>query len=148
MKGETTTVFYFPVKSPEGSVTRHDVDAIESLELWKTLQDHWCEHKPSATVSVKEEEWPKVGAWVYENFESLSGVSFLPYDGGSYKQAPYQEVSEEEWNDWIRHHPPVEIDWSKLADYEKEDTTTSSQELACTGNVCEVVTIGGNVSDG
>jgi ribonucleoside-diphosphate reductase alpha chain len=143
MKGDTTTVFYFPIKSPEGSLTRHGQTAIEALELWKTLQDHWCEHKPSATINVHEEEWPDVGAWVYRNFDTLSGVSFLPYDGGSYKQAPYTEVNEEEWNAWVAEHPPVVIDWSKLSEYEKEDTTTGSQELACTGGVCEIVNIGG-----
>jgi len=148
MKGDTTTVFYFPIKTPENSVTRHDQTSIEALDLWKTLQDHWCEHKPSATINVKENEWPKVGAWVYENFESLSGVSFLPYDGGSYKQAPYQELTEEEWNDWVQLHPPVIVDWSVLKEYEKTDHTTASQELACTGNVCEVVTIGESNYDG
>jgi ribonucleoside-diphosphate reductase alpha chain len=142
MKGDTTTVFYFPIKAPEGSLTRHGQTAIEALDLWATLQEHWCEHKPSATINVKEEEWPEVGAWVYKNFDTLSGVSFLPYDGGSYKQAPYTEVTEEEYNDWVSKHPPVVVDWSKLSDYEKVDTTTGSQELACTGGVCEIVNIG------
>ena len=142
MKGDTTTVFYFPIKSPKGSLTRHGQTAIEALNLWATLQEHWCEHKPSATINVQEEEWPEVGAWVYRNFDTLSGVSFLPYDGGSYKQAPYTEVTEEEYNTWILKHPPVVVDWSKLSDYEKVDTTTSSQELACTGGVCEIVNIG------
>jgi ribonucleoside-diphosphate reductase alpha chain len=148
MKGDTTTIFYFPIKAPEGSVTRDDMDAIESLDLWKTFQDHWCEHKPSVTINVKEEEWPKVGAWVYENFNSISGISFLPYDGGSYKQAPYQALSEDEFNAWVAQNPPVKVDWAALVDYEKEDHTTASQELACHGNVCEVVAIGGSVNDG
>ena len=138
MKGDTTTVFYFPIKSPENSLTRHGQTAIEALELWKTLQDHWCEHKPSMTCNVKEEEWPEVGAWVYRNFDTLSGVSFLPYDGGTYKQAPYQEVTEEEYNDWISKHPPVVVDWSKLSDYESSDMTTGSQELACVAGACDV----------
>lgn len=142
MKGDTTTVFYFPVEAPKGSVTRDDQNAIQALELWAKLQEHWCEHKPSATVNVKEEEWPDVGAWVYNNFDTLSGVSFLPYDGGSYKQAPYQAISKKEYKDWLKKHPRVNIDWSRLSEYEKEDTTTGSQELACTGNVCEIVTIG------
>lgn len=148
MKPGSTTIFYFAKKAPEGAVTRDEQDAIEALELWKRLQLHWCEHKPSATVNVKEEEWPSVGAWVFDNFDILSGVSFLPFDGGTYKQAPYQAVTEEEYNAWVEEHPPVEIDWEKLADYEKEDSTTGSQELACTGNVCEVVTIGSSTSDG
>jgi ribonucleoside-diphosphate reductase alpha chain len=134
-----TTVFYFPIKSPDGVVFRNDLGPIESLELWKTLQDHWCEHKPSATVYVKDHEWLDVAAWVYKNFDSLSGVAFLPYDGGTYKQAPYQELTEEEYNKWIEEHPPVDVDWSLLRNYETEDHTTGSQELACSGGVCEVV---------
>lgn len=142
MAKHSTSVFYFPVKSPEGAVTRNDQSSIEALELWKHLQESWCEHKPSATVNVKEDDWFGVGAWVYKNFDVLSGVSFLPHDGGSYKQAPYQEVTEEEYNKWVSEHPTPKIDWSKLSEYETEDTTTGSQELACTGGVCEVVSIG------
>jgi len=140
-KGGTTTVFFFAIKSPDGALTRHGQTAIDSLDLWALLQEHWCEHKPSATVNVKEEEWPEVGAWVYKNFDTLSGVAFLPYDGGTYKQAPYQEVSEEEYNDWIQRHPPVVIDWSKLPDYEAFDNTTGSQELACGAGGCDVTDI-------
>jgi len=142
MSKENTSVFYFPIKSPEGAVTRHDQTSIEALELWKHLQDHWCEHKPSATINVKEDEWPKVGAWVYENFDTLSGVSFLPYDGGTYKQAPYQELSKEEFDSWVKEHPTPVIDWSRLSEYEQTDTTTGSQELSCSGGICEVVQIG------
>lgn len=141
MKGDTTTVFYFPIKAPEESLTRHGQSAIEALELWANLQEHWCEHKPSATINVKEEEWPEVGAWVYRNFDTLSGVSFLPYDGGTYKQAPYTEVTEEEWNDWVSKHPPVTIDWEAMSEYEREDNTTGSQELACTGGSCEITDV-------
>lgn len=143
MSPDNTTVFYFPIKSPAGAVTRNDQNAIEALELWKHLQDNWCEHKPSATINVKEEEWMDVGSWVYRNFDVLSGVSFLPYDGGTYKQAPYQELTEEEFQDWVSKHPTPEINWSLLSDYELEDHTTSSQELACSaGGVCEIVSIG------
>lgn len=142
MAPTSTSVFYFPIKSPDKAVTRNDQTALEALELWKHLQDHWCEHKPSATINVKEDEWMKVGSWVYDNFDSLSGVSFLPYDGGTYKQAPYQELSEEEFQKWVSSHPTPEIDWSRLPEFEFEDTTTSSQELACTGGVCEIVAIG------
>jgi ribonucleoside-diphosphate reductase alpha chain len=138
MKPETTTVFYFPIKSPEGSLTREKQTAIDALNLWKTLQENWCEHKPSATISVKEHEWMEVGAWVYENFDTLSGVSFLPYDGGTYKQAPYTEVTKEEYEEWIAKHPPVTINWDDLRLYETEDGTTGSQELACTAGGCDV----------
>lgn len=142
MAPHSTTVFYFAVKSPEGAVTREKQDAIASLELWKRLQTYWCEHKPSATINVKEDEWMEVGAWIYKNFDYLSGVSFLPYDGGTYKQAPYQEITKEEYEAWRNEHPQPVIDWDDLRHYEKEDHTTGSQELACTGGVCEVVVIG------
>jgi ribonucleoside-triphosphate reductase len=105
---EQQIVFSFPRKSPKGATMREDLTAIQSLELWKTVQDNWCEHKPSVTISVKEHEWMQVGAWVYENFDSLSGVSFLPYDGGSYRQAPYQEITEEEYNEWLKKMDPAE----------------------------------------
>lgn len=148
MAKDSTSVFYFPVKAPDGAVTRHNQTSIEALELWKHLQDNWCEHKPSATINVKEDEWVKVGAWVYDNFDTLSGVSFLPYDGGTYKQAPYQEITEEEYNQWIKDHPTPMIDWNDLRLYETEDATTGSQELACSGGVCEVVEIGRPNYDG
>lgn len=142
MSVQNTSVFYFPIRSPLGAVTRNDQTSIQALELWKHLQDNWCEHKPSATVNVREEEWMDVGSWVYRNFDSLSGVSFLPHDGGSYKQAPYQEVTEEEYNKWIVDHPMPDINWDDLSLYEKQDNTTGSQELACSGGVCEIVEIG------
>jgi ribonucleoside-triphosphate reductase len=147
MAPNTTTIFYFPKKAPEGAFTRHDETSIGALELWKLLQEEWCEHKPSATVNVKEDDWLDVGAWVFKNFDLLSGVSFLPYDGGTYKQAPYTEVTKEEWEKWVEEHPTPEINWDDLSNFEKFDTTTGSQELACTGGVCEVVAIG-NVQDG
>lgn len=134
----STTVFYFPRKSPDTAVLRDEVTAVQHLEIWKTLQEHWCEHKPSATVYVRDEEWLEVGAWVYKNFDSLSGVAFLPYDGGSYKQAPYQEVTEEDYDTFLEKHPMPDIDWTDLRHYEFEDNTTGSQEFACTGNTCEV----------
>lgn len=135
---ESTTVFYFARKSPEGSVTRSTMDAIGQLEVWETLQDNWCEHKPSATVYVKEDEWVSVGAWVYDHFDKLSGVSFLPYDGGTYKQAPYQEITSDEYMEWLEVHPLPDIDWNDLRHYETHDMTTGSQELACTGGSCEI----------
>lgn len=142
MAPDSTSVFYFPIKSPEGATVRSDQTALDALELWKHLQDNWCEHKPSATINVKEEEWMDVGSWVYANFDVLSGVSFLPYDGGSYKQAPYQELTREEYEAFLEAHPQPTIDWSLLPNYEMEDHTTASQELACTGGVCEIVEIG------
>lgn len=144
---KSTSVFYFPQKAPDGAVTRNDQTALGALELWAHLQEHWCEHKPSATINVREEEWMDVAAWVYKNFDTLSGVSFLPHDGGSYKQAPYQELNEEDFNKWVAEHPTPSIEWDDLRLYETEDSTTGSQELACTGGVCEIVDIGGGVKD-
>jgi ribonucleoside-diphosphate reductase alpha chain len=140
MKPESTTVFSFPMKSPDNAVCRNDMTALEHLQLWLTYQNHWCEHKPSITVSVREEEWLKVGDWVYENFDSISGISFLPHVEHSYKQAPYQDCSKEEYDTLIAKMPKA-IDWTKLREYEREDNTTGSQELACTAGVCEVVDI-------
>lgn len=145
MSSDNTSVFYFPIKSPEDAVNRSDVNAIYMLELWKHLQDNWCEHKPSATINVKDHEWMSVGAWVYDHFDILSGVSFLPYDGGSYAQAPYQEITEAEYNQWLIDHPMPNINWDDLVNYETEDHTTGSQELACTGGVCEIVSIGNSI---
>lgn len=138
MKPDTGYVFSFPVKSPEGSIFRDDRSAIEQLELWKTYQLYWCEHKPSITVYVKEDEWMKVGAWVYENFDIMSGVSFLPHSNHTYQQAPYQEIDEETYNEWVEKMPK-DTDWSLLAMWEKEDTTTGTKEYACTAGACEIV---------
>lgn len=142
---ETTSVFYFPRESPDSSILRDDLTAIDQLSSWKILQENWCEHKPSATVYVRENEWMEVGAWVYENFDSLSGVSFLPYDGGVYKQAPYQEVTKEEYEAFLKEHPTPEVDFSDLRFYESEDMTTGSQEFACSAGACEVVDILGAI---
>ena len=137
MKPETTTVFSFPVKSPEGAVTRNDMTAIEQLETWLTYQRHWCEHKPSVTVTVRDDEWMEVGAFVYKYFDEMSGVSFLPHSDHTYQQAPYQDATKEEYEDLIAKMPK-KIDWSRLSEYEKEDQTKSSQTFACVGS-CEVV---------
>ena len=139
MKPDSTTVFSFAMKSPQGAVTRTQMTAIDQLELWKTYAIHWCEHKPSVTISVKEEEWMEVGAWVYENFEVASGVSFLPHSDHTYQQAPYQDINVDEYNEWKQTYGEVNIDWEKLTEFEKEDNTTGSRELACTAGVCEVV---------
>jgi ribonucleoside-triphosphate reductase len=136
-KPDKTYVFSFPMKSPEGSICRKDLSAIEQLELWLTYQRHWCEHKPSITVSVKDDEWMKVGAWVYEHFDEMSGVSFLPFDGGIYKQAPYQDCTGEEYEEFLKKMPAT-VDWKLLEHYEKIDSTTGSQELACAAGGCEL----------
>ena len=141
MQPEATTVFYFPQKAPDGAITRRELSAIQHLELWKTLQEHWCEHKPSITVNVKESEWADVAAWVYGNFDVLSGVAFLPMDDHTYKQAPYQECDEATYNELVSRMPSS-IHWADLSFYETSDTTTGSQELACSGGVCEIVDIG------
>ncbi len=136
---ESVTVFSFPMKSPKQAVTRTETTAIQQLELWKTYAIHWCEHKPSITVTVKEDEWMEVGAWVYENFDVASGVSFLPLFDHTYQQAPYQDIEPDEYLEWKDRMSYVNLDWSRLTDFEKEDTTTGSRELACTAGGCEVV---------
>jgi len=140
MKPDSTTVFSFPMKSPTGAVTRTQMSAIEQLEYWLMFQRHWCEHKPSVTVSVKEDEWMDVGAWVYKNFDEVSGISFLPFSDHTYAQAPYQDIEREEYLE-LQQIMPKSIDWSKLAEYEKEDTTSGGRELACTADACEMVDI-------
>jgi len=135
---KNTMIFSFPVKSPHDSVKRNDVTALQQLELWKVYAEHWCEHKPSITVYVREAEWLVVGAWVYENFDILSGVSFLPHSDHAYTQAPYQEITKEEYNEAVKSFPK-DIDWSQLANLEDKDTTTFEHELACTGGACEIV---------
>ena len=137
-KPNHTTVFSFPMKSPDGAVCRQDMTALEQLELWKTYQEHWCEHKPSVTISVKEEEWVDTASWVYNNFDDISGISFLPFSDHTYKQAPYQDCSEEEYQE-LYSKMPKNVDWTGLSDYEQQDYTAGSQELACSAGVCEVV---------
>lgn len=139
-KGDTTTVFSFPVKAPEGAITRTDMTAIEQLEMWLTYQRHWCEHKPSVTVSVKKDEWFEVGNFVYEHFDEMSGVSFLPFDDHVYQQAPYQDIDEQQYEEMLSMMPE-KIDWSRLSEYEAEDGTKASQTLACVSGVCEIVDI-------
>jgi ribonucleoside-diphosphate reductase alpha chain len=135
MKPESTTVFSFPIKAPEGAQVRDDIDAIKHLELWSKYQEFWCEHKPSVTINVKENEWPRVGAWVYDNFDNMSGVSFLPHDGGSYRQAPYEEISEDLYNTMLPTIP-TELDWDSLI--EVDDNVTGTQTLACVSGSCEI----------
>ena len=137
-KPEHTLVFYFPIKSPDKSLTRIDLSAIEHLEIWKMYQDHWCEHKPSATISVRENEWLEVGSWVWDNFDKISGVSFLPYADHSYQQAPYQEITKDEYKEWMKK-TVHEINWDLITEYEKEDMTENTKELACTAGACEII---------
>jgi ribonucleoside-triphosphate reductase (thioredoxin) len=138
MKPDTTTVFSFPVKAPDNAVVTEDMTAIEQLELWLAYQRNWCEHKPSVTINVRKDEWFEVGAFVYKYFDEMSGVSFLPYNEHTYQQAPYQEVGKSDYEALLAVMPEA-IDWSRLSEYEKEDTTKSSQTFACTGEVCEMV---------
>jgi ribonucleoside-diphosphate reductase alpha chain len=140
MKPDSTTVFSFPVKAPEGCVTRTEMTAIEQLEMWLIYQRHWCEHKPSVTITVKEEEWMGVGSFVYNYFDEMSGVSFLPHSDHTYRQAPYQDCTKEEYVELEAKMPKV-IDWSLLAQYESEDNTKGSQTLACAADGCEIVDI-------
>ena len=139
-KPDQTTVFSFPVKAPNNAVVTSDLSAIDQLETWLMYQRHWCEHKPSVTINVKKDEWFEVGAFVYEHFDEMSGVSFLPYDDHIYQQAPYQECTKDEYKELMKTMPKS-IDWAKLSEYESEDTTKSSQTFACTGESCEIVDI-------
>ena len=140
-KPNDTTVFSFPVKSPKGCVTRNDLTAIQQLEMWMIYQRHWCEHKPSVTITVRDDEWMEVGAFVFKHFDEMSGVSFLPHSDHTYQQAPYQDCTEEEYNAMLDKFV-YDINWSQLAEYEKEDTTAGNQTFACSGDVCEIVDIG------
>ena len=137
-KPEHTYVFYFPMKSPKGAMTRKDLSAVEHLKIWKDYQDQWCEHKPSVTISVKENEWLEVGAWVHKNFDDISGISFLPYSDHSYKQAPYQEITYNEYRKWLKKTTDT-VDWSKITEYETEDNTENTKELACSAGTCEII---------
>jgi len=131
---DSTAVFSFPMKAPEGAICRKDKTAIEQLELWLIYQRHWCEHKPSVTISVKDDEWLEVGAWVYKHFDEMSGVSFLPFNDHTYIQAPYEDITEEQYNqlklsDYM-------VDWKDFI--EEEDNTEGAQQLACVSGVCEI----------
>lgn len=140
MKPDSTTVFTFPIKAPSNCVDRNAMTAIEQLEMWLLYAREWCEHKPSVTISVREEEWMDVGAWVWKNFDYCSGISFLPHSDHTYQQAPYQDVEKEEYLE-LKRIQPKSIDWSKLSEYEQEDNTTGTQELSCTADACEIVDI-------
>lgn len=131
-----TWVISFPIKAPEGAITTNDVSAIEQLEWYKKVRMNWCEHNQSITVYVKDAEWLEVGNWVYSNFDFISGVSFLPFDGGSYKQAPYEAITEKQYHDMVKTFP--QIDYTQLSQFEMEDNTTGAQNLACVAGACEL----------
>ena len=140
MKPDETTVFYFPQKAPKNATITKDLTAIDHLEMWKIYRTCWTEHNPSVTINVHEDEWLRVGAWVFDNFDSIGGISFLPASEHTYKQAPYQEISKDEYEEWVKKSPS-NIQWEMLSIYEKEDGTTGSQELSCVAGVCEIVDI-------
>ena len=140
MKPSETYVFSFPVKAPKNAITRDKLTALQQLEIWLVYQRHWCEHKPSITVSVKEDEWMEVGAWVYKHFDEVSGISFLPYSEHTYVQAPYQEIEKSAYDELVAKMPKT-INWQSLSMYELEDSTVGSQALACVSGECEIVDI-------
>lgn len=138
MNPESSTVFTFPIKAPDNAITAKDLSAVEHLEIWLMYKKYWTEHNPSITVSVREHEWIEVANWVYENWEDVGGLSFLPTDDHTYKQAPYQACDESTYNQFY-HDTPKVIDWSMLSAYEQEDNTVGTQTLACTSSGCELV---------
>ena len=145
MNPTNVSVFSFPQKAPKGAITREKYTAVEQLETWLRYQRHWCEHKPSCTVSVKESEWMEVGAWVYKHFDEVSGVSFLPHSDHTYQQAPYQDIDEKKYKEALKEMPK-DVNFEKLSEYEDEDNTTGTQELSCTAGACELVDITSTVA--
>lgn len=137
MDPTSKTVFSFPMKAPEGAITRHDMPALRKLDLWQTYADFWCEHNPSTTINVKDEEWLEVGTYVHKNFDRVAGIAFLPYWGGTHPQMPFEEITEERYHELVAAMPD-EIDWSMLKELEKEDQTENAKELACVAGACEV----------
>lgn len=137
-RADSTAVVSFPMTAPADAITREEVTAMEALTLWLLYQREWCEHKPSVTVSVRDEEWMEVGAWVFKHFDEISGVSFLPYSDHTYQQAPYQDMTAKELGDWVAANPLPEVDWAELAQFEQTDNTVSSQTMACVAGQCEI----------
>jgi ribonucleoside-diphosphate reductase alpha chain len=135
MKPDSTTVFSFPMKVEKGAVLREDLSAIEHLRLWLIFQRHWCEHKPSVTISVNENEWPAVGAWTWEHFDEVTGVSFLPTDLGTYRQTPYEAIDEDTYAQLVAGMP-TEINWEAMS--ENTDNVEGAQMLSCTAGACEI----------
>jgi ribonucleoside-triphosphate reductase (thioredoxin) len=137
-KPDSTAIISFGISAPDGAVIRDDVGALVALEHWLNFQENWCEHKPSITVTVKDDEWMDVGAWVYKNFDKVSGVSFLPFSDHTYQQAPYQDMSKKEYDKWVAANPTPKFSWTELSKYEHEDNTVAMQTLACVAGVCEL----------
>jgi ribonucleoside-diphosphate reductase alpha chain len=135
MRPDYTFVFSFPIKAPENATTRDHLTAIQHLDLWMMYQRHYCEHKPSVTISVKENEWMDVGAWVWNNFNEISGVSFLPFDTGTYRQTPYEECTKEQYEELLAQMP-TSINWDELQEY--DDNVEGAQMLSCTSGQCEI----------
>jgi ribonucleoside-triphosphate reductase (thioredoxin) len=138
LMSQASLVFSFPSKSPEGCTTVKQVGAMEQLKLWKAYQDHWCEHKPSITVYYTDDEFLEVAQWIWDNFDTVSGISLLPYSDHVYQQAPYEDITKEKYEELLKAMP-VDVNWDDLENFEKEDNTTGSQELACVGGACEIV---------
>ncbi len=138
MRPDSTAVVSFAMTAPDGAITRDEVGAREALELWLLYQREWCEHKPSVTITVTDEEWPAVGAWVYEHFDEVSGISFLPHSDHTYQQAPYQDLTAEEFAAWTAAHPEPVVDWAELSQFEQTDNTVAMQTLACVAGACEL----------
>ena len=134
-KPGSTTIFTFPKKAPKGALLRKDLSAIHHLKLWLVFQRHYCEHKPSVTISVSEKEWPSVGAFVWDHFDEMSGVSFLPYDGGTYRQAPYEDCTEKQYLELLAKIPK-ELNWDSII--EEDDNVEGAQTLACSAGGCEI----------
>ena len=134
---EQSLVFSFPTRAPETSTTVKQVGAMEQLQLWKTYQNHWCEHKPSITVYYTDNEFFQVAQWIWENFDLCSGVSLLPYSDHVYKQAPYEDISTEKYQELLEEMPK-DVNWNDLENFEEDDNTVGSQELACVGGACEL----------
>ena len=132
---DSTAVFSFPIKAPKGAITRNDMTALEQLDLWLVYQRHWCEHKPSVTITVTDNEWPEVGAWVWKYFDEVSGISFLPHSNHTYQQAPYEDITEEQYKE-LASKMPGDINWEELV--EKDDNTEGAQTLACVAGACEI----------
>ena len=132
---DNTAVFTFPMKAPKGAILRDGMTALEQLENWIVYQRHWCEHKPSVTISVKDDEWVEVGAWVWKHFDEISGVSFLPHSDHTYQQAPYEDCTKEQYEELLSKTPKT-IDWTEFV--EMEDNTIGQQTLACTAGSCEI----------
>jgi ribonucleoside-diphosphate reductase alpha chain len=129
-QADTTSVVSFPLKSPSHAIFLKDVGAIEHLELWKKYRQSWCDHNPSVSINVRESEWMAVGAWVYDNFDLATGISFFPYSDNVYEQAPYEEITQAQYDAMVASMPK-DIDWSGVGEFEKTDMTEGAQNLAC-----------------